>query len=76
MKKRSGSRKPRVLSDDHITALRELADGDPDIVGQSFRDSKEFGLMIFIGAQATVWRFKQQKRVKGRMTAHFKTRQG
>jgi hypothetical protein len=73
MKKRLGGRKTRVLSDDHIAALREFADDEPGIIGQSFRDSKVFGLMIFIGAQANVWRFKQQRRVKGKMTAHFKT---
>src|SRR3954466_13164369 len=65
-------RKPRLLDDHHIEALREFADDDPRIGGY-FPDSKVFGLSIFLGAKSTVWRFRQQGRNKGKRSSAFKT---
>jgi integrase len=67
----NGKRKPRLLDDHHIEALREFAD-DPRLGGY-FPDSKVFGLSIFLGAQSTVWRFRQQGRNKGKRSSVFKT---
>src|SRR5580704_4475693 len=65
-------RKPRLLSDDHIEALREFADDQPSLLGY-YPDSKVFGLNIFLGAKSTVWRFRQQSRIKGKRSSVFKT---
>src|ERR1700678_1490034 len=65
-------RKPRLLSDDHIEALREFADDQSSLLGY-YPDSKVFGLNIFLGAKSTVWRFRQQSRIKGKRSSVFKT---
>jgi hypothetical protein len=59
----NAKRKPRLLDDDHIEALREFADDEPSSLGY-YPDSKVFGLTIFLGAKSTVWRFRQQSRTK------------
>jgi hypothetical protein len=46
-------RKPRLLDEDHIEALREDADDDPKFGGY-YPDSKVFGLTIFLGAREMV----------------------
>src|ERR1035437_4226977 len=56
-------RKPRLLDEDHIEALREFADDNEEGRGY-YPDSKVFGLTIFLGAKSTVWRFRQQRRSK------------
>ena len=66
------TRKPRLLEDKHIEALREFADDDPAQLGY-YPDSKVFGLTIFLGAKSTVWRFRQQSRSKGKRSSVFKT---
>src|SRR4051794_26313125 len=66
------SRKPRLLDDDHIEAVREFAGDDPHGLGY-YPDSKVFGLTIFLGAKSTVWRFRQQSRRKGKRSSVFKT---
>src|SRR5579872_3695751 len=68
----NAKRKPRLLDDNHIEALREFADDDPVLCGY-YPDSKVFGLTIFLGAKSTVWRFRQQGRRKGKRTSVFKT---
>ena len=68
----NAKRKPRLLTDDHIEALREFADDDPARLGY-FPDSKVFGLTIFLGTKSTVWRFRQQSRSKGNRSSVFKT---
>jgi hypothetical protein len=65
-------RKPRLLDEKHIEALREFADDDPGLLGY-YPDSKVFGLTIFLGAKSTVWRFRQQSRSKGKRSSVFKT---
>ena len=67
----NAKRKPRLLDDDHIEALREFADNEE---GRGYYpDSKVFGLTIFLGAKSTVWRFRQQGRSKGKRSSVFKT---
>ncbi len=68
----NAKRKPRLLDDDHIEALREFADDEPSSLGY-YPDSKVFGLTIFLGAKSTVWRFRQQSRTKGKRSSVFKT---
>ena len=68
----NGKRKPCLLDDNHIEALREFADDEPRLGGY-FPDSKVFGLSIFLGAKSTVWRFRQQGRNKGKRSSVFKT---
>jgi integrase len=70
--KRNEKRKPRLLADEHIEALREFADDDAGLLGY-YPDSKVFGLAIFLGAKSTVWRFRQQSRSKGKRSSVFKT---
>src|SRR5258708_39526940 len=65
-------RKPRLLDEDHIEWLRDLADDEPSNLGY-YPDSKVFGLTIFLGAKSTVWRFRQQSRTKGKRSSVFKT---
>jgi integrase len=65
-------RKPRLLDEDHIEALREFADDEPSNLGY-YPDSKVFGLTIFLGAKSSVWRFRQQSRMKGNRSSVFKT---
>jgi hypothetical protein len=67
----NATRKPRLLDEDHIEALREFAD-EPSGLGY-YPDSKVFGLTIFLGAKSTVWRFRQQSRTKGKRSSVFKT---
>ena len=67
----NATRKPRLLDEDHIEALREFAD-EPSGLGY-YPDSKVFGLTIFLGAKSTVWRFRQQSRAKGKRSSVFKT---
>jgi integrase len=69
---RKAKRKPRLLDDNHIEALREFADDEPSNLGY-YPDSKVFGLTIFLGAKSTVWRFRQQSRSKGKRSSVFKT---
>jgi integrase len=71
-KEPKAKRKPRLLDDNHIEALREFADEDPALLGY-YPDSKIFGLTIFLGAKSTVWRFRQQSRSKGKRSSVFKT---
>src|SRR4051812_13749080 len=54
-------RKPHLLNEDRIEALREFADDNEAMRGY-WPDSKVFGLSIFLGAKSTVWRFRQQSR--------------
>src|ERR1017187_6488020 len=68
----NAKRKPRLLDDDHIEALREFAD-DNEVGRGYYPDSKVFGLTIFLGAKSTVWRFRQQGRNKGKRSSVFKT---
>src|ERR1035441_6453297 len=68
----NAKRKPRLLDEDSIEALREFADDEPRLGGY-FPDSKVFGLSIFLGAKSTVWRFRQQGRNKGKRSSVFKT---
>jgi hypothetical protein len=68
----NGKRKPRLLGEDHIEALREFADDEPSNLGY-YPDSKVFGLTIFLGAKSSVWRFRQQSRTKGNRSSVFKT---
>jgi integrase len=68
----NAKRKPRLLGEDSIEALREFADDEPRLRGY-FPDSKVFGLSIFLGAKSTVWRFRQQGRNKGKRSSVFKT---
>ena len=68
----SAKRKPRLLDDTHIEALREFADDEPSDLGY-YPDSKVFGLTVFLGAKSTVWRFRQQSRTKGKRSSVFKT---
>ena len=68
----NAKRKPRLLAEDSIEALREFADDEPRLGGY-FPDSKVFGLSIFLGAKSTVWRFRQQGRSKGKRSSVFKT---
>ena len=65
-------RTPRLLTDDHIEALREFADDDPAQLGY-YPDSKVFGLTVFLGKKSTIWRFRQQSRSKGKRSSVFKT---
>jgi integrase len=65
-------RKPRLLDEKHIEALREFADDDPKCCGY-YPDSRVFGLSIYLGAKSTVWRFRQQSRTKGKRSSVFKT---
>ena len=44
----NANRKPRLLDEDHIEALREFADDDKEGRGY-YPDSKIFGLTIFLG---------------------------
>src|SRR5579872_4013072 len=71
-KEPKAKRKPRLLEDKHIEALREFADDDPALLGY-YPDSKVFGLTIFLGTKSTVWRFRQQSRTKGKRSSVFKT---
>src|SRR5258708_32485090 len=67
----NAKRKPRLLDEDHIEALREFADNEE---GRGYYpDSKVFGLTIFLGAKSTVWRFRQQSRTKGKRSSVFRT---
>ena len=68
----NAKRKPRLLSEAHIEALREFADDEPSGLGY-YPDSKMFGLSIYLGAKSSVWRFRQQSREKGRRASVFKT---
>ena len=68
----NAKRKPRLLNEDSIEALREFADDEPRLGGY-FPDSKVFGLSIFLGAKSTIWRFRQQGRNKGKRSSVFKT---
>jgi hypothetical protein len=54
----NAKRKPRLLDDDHVEWLRDLADDDETLRGY-YPDSKVFGLTVFLGAKSTVWRFRQ-----------------
>jgi integrase len=65
-------RKPEVLTDPRIEALREMADDQPDMRGY-WKDSKVFGLSIFISTHSNVWRFRHQKRVNRKVVSSFKT---
>jgi integrase len=65
-------RKPRLLNEDHVEWLRDLADDDEALRGY-YPDSKVFGLTIFLGAKSSVWRFRQQSRTKGKRSSVFKT---
>jgi integrase len=65
-------RKPEVLTDPRIEALREMADDTPKTRGY-WKDSKVFGLSIFISTHSNVWRFRHQKRVNGKVVSSFKT---
>jgi integrase len=65
-------RKPRLLDDEHVEALREFADDDAGMLGY-YKDSKVFGLAIYLGSKSTVWRFRQQQRVKSKVISNFKT---
>jgi hypothetical protein len=49
----NAKRKPRLLDDDHIEWLRDLADDDENLRGY-YPDSKVFGLTVFLGAKSTV----------------------
>src|SRR3979409_1440429 len=66
----NAKRKPRLLDEDHIEALREFADDKPSNLGY-YPDSKVFGLTIFLGAKSSVWRFRQQSREKGKRSSVF-----
>jgi integrase len=68
----NAKRKPRLLDDQHVEALREFADGDPTLLGY-YPDSKVFGLTIFLGTKSSVWRFRQQSRIKGKRASVFRT---
>jgi integrase len=68
----NAKRKPRLLDEHQIDALREFADDDPKFCGY-YPDSKVFGLTVFLGAKSTVWRFRQQSRTKGSRSSVFKT---
>jgi integrase len=68
----NAKRKPRLLDDNHIEWLRDLADDDEKLRGY-YPDSKVFGLTVFLGAKSTVWRFRQQSRTKGSRSSVFKT---
>jgi integrase len=65
-------RKPHLLNEDRIEALREFADDNEAMRGY-WPDSKVFGLSIFLGAKSTVWRFRQQSRSKGNRSSVFST---
>src|SRR5258708_5721577 len=67
----NAKRKPRLLDENHIEALREFADEETSL--GYYPDSKVFGLSIFLGAKSTVWRFRQQSRNKGKRSSVFKT---
>ena len=67
----NAKRKPRLLDENHIEALREFADDETSL--GYYPDSKVFGLSIFLGAKSTVWRFRQQSRNKGKRSSVFKT---
>jgi hypothetical protein len=58
----TAKRKPRLLDEDQVEALREFADDDPKFGGY-YPDSKVFGLTIFLGAKSSVWRFRQQSQL-------------
>jgi hypothetical protein len=58
----NAKRKPRLLDEDQVEALREFADDDPKFGGY-YPDSKVFGLTIFLGAKSSVWRFRQQSQL-------------
>jgi hypothetical protein len=68
----NAKRRPRLLDEDHIEWLRDLADDDEKMRGY-YPDSKVFGLTVFLGAKSTVWRFRQQSRTKGNRSSVFKT---
>ncbi|WP_338830428.1 integrase family protein [Bradyrhizobium sp. 27S5] len=65
-------RKPELLTDPRIEALREMADDTPQMRGY-WKDSKVFGLAIFLSTHSNVWRFRHQKRVNGKVISSFKT---
>jgi hypothetical protein len=49
----NAKRKSRLLTDEHVEALREFADVDANLLGY-YPDSKVFGLSIFPGAKSSV----------------------
>ncbi len=65
-------RKAELLTDARIEALREFADDQHEMRGY-WKDSKVFGLSIFLSTHSNVWRFRHQKRVNGKVISSFKT---
>ncbi|QPF91484.1 tyrosine-type recombinase/integrase [Bradyrhizobium commune] len=82
--RKAPDRAPRKLTDDHIEALREFADSDvadrrslgsegERSEGVEYPDSIVKGLLLFVGANRTIWRFRRRRREKGVRTTIFRT---